>query len=100
MSSASESPVRSASAVRHRYCAGLMVMWKRTLKAHVYPWAGARFVPTSQRLTNSSRVRGGSYRVARLAPMLEPRYNPHSVEERWQQTWEAEGLYNADPDPT
>jgi valyl-tRNA synthetase len=23
-------------------------------------------------------------------------YNPHGVEERWQQTWEAEGLYHAD----
>src|SRR5437868_2193997 len=32
--------------------------------------------------------------------MMEPRYDPHGVEERWQQTWEAEGLYNADPDPT
>src|SRR6266566_2723583 len=29
-----------------------------------------------------------------------PRYEPHGVEERWQQTWEAEGLYNADPDPS
>src|SRR6266446_10083816 len=28
-----------------------------------------------------------------------PRYEPHGVEERWQETWEAEGLYNADPDP-
>jgi valyl-tRNA synthetase len=31
---------------------------------------------------------------------MEPRYDPHGVEERWQQTWEAEGLYNADPDPS
>jgi valyl-tRNA synthetase len=31
--------------------------------------------------------------------MMEPRYNPHGVEERWQRTWEDEGLYNADPDP-
>src|SRR6266568_3678785 len=31
---------------------------------------------------------------------MEPRYNPHGVEERWQRTWEAEGLYNADPDPS
>jgi valyl-tRNA synthetase len=30
---------------------------------------------------------------------MEPRYDPHGVEERWQETWEAEGLYNADPDP-
>ncbi len=30
---------------------------------------------------------------------MQPRYDPHGVEERWQQTWEAEGLYNADPDP-
>jgi valyl-tRNA synthetase len=32
--------------------------------------------------------------------MMEPRYDPHGVEERWQRTWEDEGLYNADPDPT
>src|SRR5215207_3019991 len=31
---------------------------------------------------------------------MEPRYSPHGVEERWQQTWEAEGHYNADPDPS
>jgi valyl-tRNA synthetase len=31
--------------------------------------------------------------------MMEPRYDPHGVEERWQRTWEEEGLYNADPDP-
>jgi valyl-tRNA synthetase len=31
---------------------------------------------------------------------MEPRYEPHGVEERWQRTWEAEGLYNADPDPS
>src|SRR5438067_10331393 len=31
---------------------------------------------------------------------LAPRYEPHGVEERWQRTWEEEGLYNADPDPT
>jgi valyl-tRNA synthetase len=30
---------------------------------------------------------------------MEPRYDPHGVEERWQETWEAEGLYDADPDP-
>ena len=30
---------------------------------------------------------------------MEPRYDPHGVEERWQRTWEDEGLYNADPDP-
>jgi len=29
---------------------------------------------------------------------MEPRYEPLGVEERWQKTWEAEGLYNADPD--
>src|SRR6266446_6006845 len=26
---------------------------------------------------------------------MDPRYDPHGVEERWQQTWEAEGLYRA-----
>jgi valyl-tRNA synthetase len=27
-------------------------------------------------------------------------YKPEGVEERWEQTWEEEGHYNADPDPT
>jgi valyl-tRNA synthetase len=31
---------------------------------------------------------------------MEPRYEPLGVEERWQQTWEAEGLYGADVDPS
>src|SRR3954453_15678256 len=31
---------------------------------------------------------------------IAPRYDPHGVEERWQRTWEEEGLYNADPDPS
>jgi valyl-tRNA synthetase len=34
---------------------------------------------------------------------MEPLYDPHGVEERWQRTWEAEGLYNAeagDPRPS
>ena len=31
---------------------------------------------------------------------MQTRYQPAGVEERWQQTWEAEGLYNADPDPS
>jgi valyl-tRNA synthetase len=30
--------------------------------------------------------------------MMDSRYNPQGVEERWQQTWEAEGHYNAEPD--
>jgi valyl-tRNA synthetase len=29
---------------------------------------------------------------------MDPLYNPHGVEERWQHTWEAEGLYNAEAD--
>ena len=29
---------------------------------------------------------------------MEPLYNPHGVEERWQRAWEDEGLYAADPD--
>src|SRR3954465_2819612 len=29
---------------------------------------------------------------------MEPLYNPHGVEERWQRTWEGEGLYNAEAD--
>ena len=31
---------------------------------------------------------------------MDPLYRPQGVEERWQQTWEEEGLYNADPDPS
>jgi len=31
---------------------------------------------------------------------MQTRYEPHGVEERWQRTWEDEGLYNADPDPS
>src|SRR4051812_30288421 len=30
---------------------------------------------------------------------MAPRYEPHGVEERWQRTWEEEGLYNAEVDP-
>jgi valyl-tRNA synthetase len=30
---------------------------------------------------------------------MEPLYTPHGVEQRWQGTWEDEGLYRADPDP-
>src|SRR3954447_6852975 len=29
---------------------------------------------------------------------MQPRYDPHGVEERWQRTWEEEGLYDADVD--
>ncbi|HEX6491716.1 MAG TPA: valine--tRNA ligase [Gaiellaceae bacterium] len=29
---------------------------------------------------------------------MEPLYNPEGVEERWQRTWEAEGLYDAEAD--
>jgi valyl-tRNA synthetase len=29
--------------------------------------------------------------------MMDTRYNSQGVEERWQQTWEAEGHYNAEP---
>jgi valyl-tRNA synthetase len=29
---------------------------------------------------------------------MDPLYRPQGVEERWQQTWEEEGLYGADPD--
>jgi valyl-tRNA synthetase len=31
---------------------------------------------------------------------MEPLYKPQGVEERWQETWEQEGLYAADPDPS
>src|ERR687883_68757 len=30
---------------------------------------------------------------------MQTRYEPHGVEERWQRTWEEEGLYDAEPDP-
>ena len=30
---------------------------------------------------------------------MEPAYEPQEVEERWQRTWEEEGLYAAEPDP-
>ena len=30
---------------------------------------------------------------------MESLYKPEGVEARWQQTWEAEGLYNAEVDP-
>ncbi len=33
-------------------------------------------------------------------PSMQPRYDPHGVEERWQSAWEEEGLYAADPDPS
>src|SRR5215204_2368563 len=29
---------------------------------------------------------------------MEPRYNPQGVEERWQRTWEEDGLYRAEAD--
>src|ERR671932_1647205 len=29
---------------------------------------------------------------------MEPLYKPQGVEERWQRTWEEEGLYNAEAD--
>jgi valyl-tRNA synthetase len=31
---------------------------------------------------------------------MEPLYKPAGVEARWQRTWEEEGLYAADPDPS
>src|SRR6266568_590417 len=31
-------------------------------------------------------------------PRMDPLYKPQGVEQRWQQTWEEEGLYGADPD--
>src|SRR4051812_49504767 len=31
---------------------------------------------------------------------MAPRYDPQGAEERWQRTWEEEGHYDADPDPT
>jgi valyl-tRNA synthetase len=31
---------------------------------------------------------------------MEPLYSPHGVEERWQHTWEDEGLYAAEPEPS
>jgi valyl-tRNA synthetase len=34
------------------------------------------------------------------APVMDSLYRPQGVEERWQRTWEEEGLYNADVDPS
>ena len=31
---------------------------------------------------------------------MDPLYKPQGVEQRWQQIWEEEGLYAADPDPS
>jgi valyl-tRNA synthetase len=31
---------------------------------------------------------------------MQTRYDPHGAEERWQRTWEEDGLYNADPEPS
>jgi valyl-tRNA synthetase len=31
---------------------------------------------------------------------MEPLYKPEGVEERWQRTWEDEGLYASEPDPS
>src|SRR5919204_3013597 len=36
--------------------------------------------------------------IAPYNGFMEPLYSPQGVEERWQRTWEEEGLYNADPD--
>src|SRR4051812_49195785 len=33
-----------------------------------------------------------------MSEQLQPRYEPQGVEERWQTTWEEEGLYNAEAD--
>src|SRR5919108_4650694 len=38
--------------------------------------------------------------IAPYNGFMEPLYSPEGVEERWQRTWEEEGLYNADPDPS
>src|SRR4249919_2359487 len=35
-----------------------------------------------------------------MSEQMQPRYEPAGVEERWQRTWEEEGHYNADPDPS
>src|SRR5436853_119391 len=35
-----------------------------------------------------------------IAREMESLYKPEGVEERWQRTWEIEGHYNADPDPS
>ena len=29
---------------------------------------------------------------------MDPLYSPEGVEARWQQAWEAEGLYQSEPD--
>src|SRR5256885_6186335 len=37
---------------------------------------------------------------ALMSGEMQTRYEAAGVEERWQRTWEDEGLYNADPDPS
>src|ERR671931_2573800 len=51
----------------------------------------------------SRRLDGGDKRAeapAWPAPErgMDPLYSPEGVEERWQRTWEEEGLYAAEPD--
>src|SRR6185295_10477802 len=47
--------------------------------------------------SHSSQHPGARERTPRINAM-EPLYKPEGVEERWQETWEAEGLYEAHAD--
>jgi valyl-tRNA synthetase len=40
---------------------------------------------------------GSAARTLLTMPRMEPLYRPQGVEERWQRTWEEEGLYDAEP---
>src|ERR1700760_1106983 len=58
------------------------------------PEAHARHLRRHRRRARRARRRVGVV-LARYAPSMEPRYDPHGVEVRWQETWEREGLYKA-----
>ena len=63
----------------------------------------ARIVDLADLTTSRRRRRRSSSRpklpiAAPYNAAMEPRYSPEGVEERWQETWEEEGLYGADAD--
>src|SRR5690349_1072761 len=55
----------------------------------------------SERARSPRSSRSGRLRAAALveSAAMEPLYKPDGVEQRWQERWEADGDYNADPEP-
>src|SRR5713101_5041686 len=53
---------------------------------------------TRGRRRSAARSREDCRSSARRISLMEPLYKPEGVEERWQRTWEEEGLYNAEAD--